>query len=177
MSFIASPEKDQGWAMGWQNHGPTLKSRKLSRFLAKPLVSATLRKTLFICALFREWASAVHFADVFSKLLGCFCCADEACNHDSHYPQELFLPVSHVGKAAWGNLHCLCRQSLPGAVNMATFPSGIFTKYVEEISLKIMGLIIHSLLKLTPSGGFQFWHLLILYVFLLVVCNTLNFTH
>lgn len=29
-------------------------------------------------------------------------------------------------------------ESLPGAVNMATFPNGIFTKYIEEISLKIM---------------------------------------
>lgn len=81
----------------------------------------------------------MHFADAYSKLLEWFCCADEAQNHDSHYPQEPFLPVSRIDKAPQGNLHCLCRQSLPGAVNLVTFPSAIFTKQREEMSLKIMG--------------------------------------
>lgn len=115
----------------------------------------------------------MHFADVFSKLLGCFCCADEACNHDSHYPQELFLPVSHIGKAARGNLHCLCRQSLPGAVNMATFLSGIFTKYVEEISLKIMGT---NYTLLTQAYSFRRFPVLALIYTVCVPASSLQHT-
>lgn len=79
------------------------------------------------------------FSDAFSKLLECFCCADEAWNHDSHYPQEPFFAVSHIDKAPCESFHCLCRQSLPGAVNLVTSPSAIFTKQEEEMSLKIMG--------------------------------------
>jgi len=118
-------------AESWCN----FKIQKTKPVFAKPVFAAMLQNILF--HLYTDFFN-LHFADAFCKLLECFCCADEAGNHDSHYPQESFLPVSHIDKAPSGNLHCLCRQSLPGAVNLVTFPSAIFTKQKEEMSLKIM---------------------------------------
>lgn len=106
------------------------------------------------------------------KLLEFFCCAHVAWNCYSRYPQELLLPVSHIDMAARGNLCSLCRRSLSGADNLATFPSAAFSKQIEEVSLKIMGTNYTLLTQAYEVSNFSaYWY----YVSLLVVWNTFSF--